>query len=62
LSNQKLHKKVTENLLLKKGRVVSRLQSAAYALLQFQTELRERMAKKDEKFSEFVEFFDAKND
>jgi len=57
-TTQKSHWKLT----FKKERVVSRLQSAAYALLWFQIELRERMAKKDEKFSEFMEFFDAKND
>jgi len=62
LSNQKLHKKATENLLFLKERVASMPQSAAYALIQYLTELRERMAKKEAKFSEFITFFDAKND
>jgi len=56
LKNKKQHKKATQNLLFSKEMVLSMPQSTAYALFQSQTELRKRMAKKEEKFIELLSF------
>jgi len=61
LSNKTLHKKVTQNLLFeRKGCFKAAISRICFASIP--NRVAQKNGEKDEKFSEFIEFFDDKND